>query len=167
MSIKAKFWRGTPREFIRGQVVQGGADAFNYEEISIPTNPANSVAILIHRVEFELEDADHTLCVADGADISVGLSKQQPSAEEHLNDKNVLVKKKFSYTSGATNNAGGIFNNIMVEDFYPHPIVASGDSLYLWVDTTSVGTVTINIRIHYTLARIPMAMYTRALIATI
>jgi len=149
-------------EWIRGQLVQGGADGFIEDEIHMPPGRRELHCNILHHIEFDFENLDGVKfnSVADGDELTLQVtSSTNGAALKNLDDKEVLGQKKIK--------AFGIALQLV---YLPMKIVWSPKLLYprrtLYVSLDSIGAtsaMTVNYRLCYTQRYVKQGEFNRAM----
>lgn len=147
-------------EWMRANVLQGGADAFAETEIKTPVGRATNIALALFCVDFEFADIK---AIATGEiDVQMmQLTKNSKAAEIYIDDSDLIEKSKFTYfllTSGT------VVTNLIERKVFPRPILYAKSSIYIAIDSTGLGAaVTGYCRIGYVLRYVHPNVMNRAL----
>lgn len=138
--------KAVPLKYLRGTVVQGGADAFKQESVTTGLSGETRKAYRVLHALLEWSGVP-----TDSADMClVQFTRKSQSAEVNVNDKSVIFKMK---DSAAITTSGGFTTNLVRRVDFPHEdgdtFLIVEDPLYIAIDSTAIGTLTMSYSLAY------------------
>jgi hypothetical protein len=138
--------KAVPLKYLRGTVVQGGADAFKQESVTTGLSGETRKAYRVLHALFEWSGLP-----ADNNDMAtMQITRKSQSAEVGVNDKSLIYKWKQIV---AITTSGLLSNELCKRVDFGHDdgdvFLIVEDPLYIAIDSTAVGTLTLSYSIAY------------------
>ena len=149
-------------EFLRANGTPGAANGFKNVEIKVPASKTESLAMLIHRIDFYLDPEEDLDAPAHADKLTWQLCSSEQSAIIPINNS-AIVDMAQLYDLLVTSGLAALTFPI-VHEFNP-PILYAKDTLYLGIQTVGQGDAdTMGVRVGYTLEKVTKDQFIEALV---
>jgi len=161
-------YKGPLLEYLRATVTETAANTYTEKEISTPAMPAVCAAMLIHSVEFDIQDSD---LVTDARTlVNVGLQSESLSTVPVLSDPEAIALASTitedDSTAGST--VGKSENKKYQTAYMARPVAYGRSNMYLSITgAVNAGAKTSRVRVGYTLEIINSRAFVNSVVKNI